>query len=192
MKAKSENEIFEEIILQASKELLANKKDALLFGGLIKSEDFENSYELLSESLKSKLTVEKLEEVMTGDFYDSNPKLIPPQEYQMPYKKVAIEFASYLVDKEFVKAFNMLTKKQQEKYTPKLLERKMKNMTSYFDNPENIFVGKEFVLDEVTFYYDDSFIYVPIEEDGNSEAVYVELIKEDEVILIGNIEWGRP
>jgi len=48
----------------------------------------------------------------------------------------------------------------------------LENMTSYFENPENIWVGKQFTLEEGAI--SNMCIYVPIEENGNSEAVTVD------------------
>jgi len=112
------------------------------------------------------------------------------QEEQAPYKKVAIEFATYLVNREYKKAFNMLSLDQQKKYTAILLEKNMNEMTDYFEDNKNIWVETE-SMDEYGAT-SDKRIYVSIAEDCNLEAITVDICYEDEKACIGNIEWGRP
>jgi len=187
---REENEVFEEIILQMGKEMLAEGEDAFIFAKLLEVKDFKNAYTMLSESQKEKCTVEEFEKFSTEDPVDLNPAPKNFQEEQMPYKKVAIDFATFLVHKEYIKAFDMLTEEQKKEYSEESLQNEMMRMTDYFENSDKIWVETKFVEDEGAI--DDKCIYVPIEEDGNSEAVCVDIVFENEKLLIGNIEWGRP
>ncbi len=190
MDFKDEKTVMSEMISQVGKLMLENEKDAFAFAKLLESKDFKNAYQMLSGSLKENFTEEDIERFVTEDPVDLNPAPSDFQDKQMPYKKIAIEFSNYLVQKEFTKAFNMLSQEQQQEYTVESLEKNMQDMTNYFENPNNIWVETQFVLDEGAI--DDKCIYVPIEEDGNSEAVTVEMTEENGKILINSIEWGRP
>jgi len=179
-----------DIIVQTAKAMLADDKEPWLFVELLELKDYENAYKMLSESNKSKYTLEEFEKFVTEDPIDENPTPDNFQEEQMPYKKVAIEFATFLVKREYEQAFNMLCKAQQEEYTVASLEKNMNDMTDYFENKRNIGVAIKFVEEEGAI--DDKYIYVPIEEDGNCEAVTVEIYLENGRQCIGSIEWGRP
>jgi len=190
MDFKDEKTVMSEMISQVGKAMLENEKDAFAFAKLLESKDFKNAYQMLSGSLKENFTEEDIESFITEDPVDLNPAPSDFQEKQMPYKKIAIEFANHLVKKEFENAFNMLTQDQQQKYTVATLEKNMQDMTDYFENPNNIWVETKFVLDEGAI--DDKCIYVPIDENGNSEAVTLEMIEENGKVLISSIDWGRP
>jgi len=112
------------------------------------------------------------------------------QEDQMIYKKVAIEFTNFLVNKNYSNAYNMLTEALQKVTNIKLLEKEMIDMTDYFEDPNNLWVDTKFVEEEGAI--DNKCIYVPIVGNGSSEAVTVEIYLENEKQCIGSIEWGRP
>ena len=179
-----------EIIIQSTKAMLSDDKEPLLFVALLELKDYKNAYKMLSESNKSKYTLEEFKKFVTEDPINENPTPGNFQEEQMPYKKVAIQFATFLVRREYKHAFNMLCKSQQEEYTATSLEKNMNDMTDYFQNNRNIWVAIKFVEEEGAI--DDKCIYVPIEEDGNSEAVTVEICLENGKQCIRSIEWGRP
>jgi hypothetical protein len=82
-----------------------------------------------------------------------------------------------LVQKEFTKAFNMLSQEQQQEYTVESLEKNMQDMTNYFENQNNIWIETQFVLDE----------------DGNSEAVMVEMIEENgKIAALNGVDRKAP
>lgn len=185
-----EEKVIKEQISLYGKEIFADGEDPFVFAEFLASQDFENAYKMLSDALKTKMSIEELKSFAIEDLLDTNPVPNNFQEDQIPYKKVAIEFANQLVQKEFEKAFDMLTDELNQENTIASLEKNMRDMTSYFENPDNIWVETQFVLDEGVI--DDKYIYVPIEENGNSEAVTVEIFKENDKALIRSIEWGRP
>ena len=190
MNLKNDNNIFSEMISQAGKEMLADGEDVFVFTKLLELKDFEGAYKMLSESKKSKLTIEEFKKFSTEEPIDLNPVPSNFQEEQMPYKKVAIDFATYLVQGNYTKAFDMLTEEQKKEYSKESLQNEMMRMTDYFENSSKIWVETKFVEEEGAI--DDKCIYVPIEEDGNSEAVCVDIVFENGKLLIDNIEWGRP
>ncbi len=187
---RKENEVFSEIILQIGKEMLTEGKDTFVFAELLRLKDFKNAYKMLSKSKKTNLTIEEFEKILTEEPTDLNPAPCNFQEEQMPYKEVAIAFATSLVQKEYTKAFDMLTEDLKKEYSEESLQNEMMKMTDYFENSNKIWVERKFVEEEGAI--DDKCIYVPIVEDGNSEAVCVDIVFENEKLLICNIEWGRP
>lgn len=190
MDLKEEPDFFPDVISQARKALLADEKETFAFAKLLGSNDFHHAYRMLSDSLKENFTEEELERYASENPARANPSHTQFQQEQMPYKTVAVAFAECLVRREFDKAFGMLTKAQQQEHTPASLEKNMKEMTDYFEDPEHLRVGIQFVLEEGAI--SDRCVYVPIEEHGNAEAVTLELVEEEGKMLVNNIDWGRP
>ena len=187
---KEDNAVFEEIVVQTGKAMLADGQDPWKFAELLELKDYQNAYKMLSDSQKSKYSVDEFEKFSTEDPIDNNPKPSNFQEEQMPYKKVAIQFATFLVNKDYENARDMLTEELKKEYTNELLQKEMIDMTDYFEDPNNIWVDINYV--EEGGALDDRWIYVPICEDGNPEAVTVEIHSENGKECIGGIEWRRP
>jgi len=112
------------------------------------------------------------------------------KEDQMIYKKVAIKFVKFLVNKNYSDSYNMLTEALKKANNIKFLEKEMIDMTDYSEDPNNLWVETKFVEEEGEI--DNKCIYVPIVGNGSSEAVTVEIYLENEKQCIGSIEWGRP
>jgi len=106
------------------------------------------------------------------------------------YKYLALQFSEYLVQNKFQDAYNLLSLKIKEEYSPEKLEEQYKRMIEYFHS-DNISVYRDFVIAEGDAGYPNT-IYVPIDGDGDQEAVYVDVDYEDESLCIKRIEWGRP
>jgi len=77
--------------------------------------------------------------------------------------------------------------------SPEDLRKKLADMVAYVDvEPETALVicgddewpGKEML--------DVGWVYVAIDGDGYTEAVTVTITREEDKLVIRNIEWGRP
>jgi len=177
-------------IEEAGKSIVGEEKNILAFLTLLDNGNFEEAHKMLLPDLQKRWSIEELGRFSLEDPYNENPPKGNFQEEQMPYKKVAIKFATFLVNEEYDKARDMLSKALKIEYTEESLKENMINMTEYFDNPNEIWVNKIFVEEEGST--SECCVYVPIEGEGCSEAVFLEINLENGAELIDMIEWGRP
>jgi len=115
-------------------------------------------------------------------------KPIEKEELQIEF---ALQFANYLVDKKYDEAFSLLSVKMKEEFSAQDLEKEMLSMTNYFEDMNNIRVDEEFTREEGANFL-DNHIYIPIIEDGNNEAIWIEINDKNESSVILNLEFGRP
>ena len=177
-------------IEKAGKSIIGEEKNILAFLTLLDNRNFQEAHKMLLPDIQKRWSIEELSNFSLEDSYNENPPKGNFQEEQMPYKKIAIKFATLLVNKEYIKVRDMLSDTLKSEYSEELLKENMISMTEYFDNPEEIWVNKIFVEEEGST--DEGFVYVPIEGEGCSEAVFLEINLENGAELIDMIEWGRP
>ena len=178
---------------QITNTLISENSDALEFEKLIKIKDYDKAYAMVAPSIKETLDINEFKQLIS---IDSLPIDIPDdnavknfQESQKIYKDVALKFSNLLVNNNFKDAHKMLSKSLKKDYTSEQLEKELKNMTNYFQN-SILTVATKFVEEEGAI--DDQYIYVPIEESGNLEAISLFIKEENGVLYIDEIEWGRP
>ena len=189
----NENNMFKQILQQMTNTLISEDSDALEFSNLIEAKNYDKAYTLVMPSIKETLDINEFKQLMN---INSIPSDTPDdsaiknfQESQKIYKDIALKFSKLLVNNDFTDAYKMLSISLKKDYTPELLEKKLKDMTDYFEG--NILtVATKFVEEEGAM--DDQYIYVPIEEPGNGEAISLFIAKENEILCINEIEWGRP
>ena len=122
----------------------------------------------------------------------TNLKISSMEERETPYGQVALEFAIALVSGEFEDAHCHLPSALRKELTPDILQGTYLEMIEYFQSsPNEISLD---VVDTSSPYAesDRGWVYVSINEDGNSEAVTVIIGNEDNKYLIQELEWGRP
>ena len=102
-----------------------------------------------------------------------------------------LKFANYLVNKKYKEAFFHLSLNMKKNFSIARLENEMLSMIDYFYNPHNIWVCEEFVREDECAV-DDNYIYIPINGDGESEAIYIEIDYVDNELVILDLEFGRP
>jgi hypothetical protein len=184
------NELFGKLLGEYQKSLLKKGADINAFVQLLLISDYENAHKMLSVEHQDKITPDELQSFIMEDPVDENPKASNFQEEQKPYKEIAIKFANCLVNSEYQKAFDMLSVELQQEYTIESLSNNMGEMVSYFETPDTVWVDEEFVLQEGAI--DEGCIYVPIVEEGNSEAVTLDIVYYNDEGKITELEWGRP
>ncbi len=106
--------------------------------------------------------------------------------------ELALKFANLLVAKKYKEAHNLLSSSEKLEYSSENFKEEMERMIEYFFRPDKIFVAEDWVWNEPHYSMDDNYIYVPIEEEGNSEAVYLKVDYENDKLVISDIEFGRP
>ncbi len=102
---------------------------------------------------------------------------------------IAIQFAEYLVASDYDKAYVILSEGLKEQWSLLELKENYEEMVEYFEEGDpkvnkNLDLNGGPVIDNVGVW-----IYVPIESEGESEAVYVAV---DKVGKIAGLEFGRP
>ncbi|HFU75171.1 MAG TPA: hypothetical protein ENK91_10235 [Bacteroidetes bacterium] len=179
--------IMSKMILKAGEAMIQDKKDALTFVKLIESKDFQNAYKMLSLPIKEQLSIEDFHKI-------TNPEVVVTQQgyYEGPtiYKYIALQFAEHLVQKKYQDAYKLLSPELKKEYSPEKLKEKVTRMVNYF-HTNKLTVYIDFVIAEGDAGYENN-IYVPIEEEGNQEAVCVDVDYENTSLCIKSIEWGRP
>ena len=177
-----------EIIESYLKPMLAQDQSFEEFKRQLEEQCYDNAYDMLATSIKEKFTIDEFQEIV-------NPKALstqPTEYYEGPtiYKDIALQFADYLVQNKYEDAYNLLSLKLKEEYSPEKLKENYTKMISYF-HTDKITVYKEFVIAEGDAG-DKNNIYVPIEEDGNQEAIFVNVDYENGLLSIKSLDWGRP
>ena len=187
MNLKDAKKVMSEMILQAGEVMVKDKKDAFIFSKLIESKDFQSAYKMLSSPMKEKLSIEDFNKI-------TNPEVVVTQQgyYEGPtiYKYIALQFAEHLVQNKYQDAYNLLSSKLKKEYSPEQLKEKCTKMVDYF-HTDNLTVYIDFVIAEGDAGYENN-IYVPIEEEGNQEAISVDVDYEEKSLCIKSIDWGRP
>jgi hypothetical protein len=119
-------------------------------------------------------------------------KISNMEDRETPYGQVALEFAIALVTGKFKEAHFYLSSALRKEWTPNILQGTYLEMIEYFQSSPNK-ISLE-VVDTSSPYAesDRGWVYVSINEDGNSEAVTVIVGNEDGKYLIQELEWGRP
>jgi len=103
---------------------------------------------------------------------------------------LALKFANCLIDKKYDEAFSLLSKEMKEEFSAQNLEKEMLSMIEYFYTPNTIFIPQDYIDEECEV--EDNYIYIPIKEDGNSEAINIEVDYEENTLVILDLEFGRP
>ena len=113
-----------------------------------------------------------------------------------PYARIAIEFASALVDKDFARAEKLLSPELRQELTEDGLRRKLYSMFDGYSRsePRTIHFDEEFQMDDWPAKRpgDLGWAYVSIEGDDFVEAVTVVVASVGGQCLIREVEWGRP
>lgn len=104
-------------------------------------------------------------------------------------KSAVLEFGNHLVSRNFEQAHSKLSKELAAALTPGNLEEEYDNMISHFDTEDAGVVFQAFEYVDTDSYGD--WVYMPIEGDGELEAVNVAVLEEDGKLVINEIEWGR-
>ena len=112
-----------------------------------------------------------------------------------PHARVAIEFASALVDKDFARARKLLSPQLGQELTEDGLRVRLYGMFRGYSEsePRSIHFDEHFQMEEWPGKQggDTGWAYVSIEGDDFIEAVSVVSAVEDKH-LIREVEWGRP
>jgi hypothetical protein len=112
------------------------------------------------------------------------------------YADVAVQFASALVDGDFVRAQQFLTPELRTVLSPGTLREKLLEMfRGYADGaPTRVRFDQEFSSDSWPAKQpgDLGWAYVGIEGDDFTEAVTVTVASIGGQPLIRHVEWGRP
>jgi len=127
---------------------------------------------------------------VVNTFNKSNKEKVPYYEGPTIYKDVALQFSRNIVAGRFIDAHKLLSRALKLKYSPQTLADTYVKMIEYFDT-DNVSVNEEFVIREGDSG-DKEYIYVPIDEPGNSEAIAVKVDYENNVLCITELDWGRP
>ncbi len=113
-----------------------------------------------------------------------------------PFAKVAVEFASALVEGDFNKAHALLVPTLRKQMTPETLREKLYSMWRGYASgkPKRIHFDEEFTNVDwpAKLPGDIGWAYVGIEGDDFIEAVTVTVADIEGSHLIRAIEWGRP
>ena len=113
-----------------------------------------------------------------------------------PHSEVAVAFASALVEGDFARAHGLLAPALRERLTPGALREELHAMfEGYADGkPTGIEYDEEFSMTEWPDKQplDIGWAYVSIMGEDFVEAVTVVVAEIDGVLLIRDVEWGRP
>lgn len=110
--------------------------------------------------------------------------------------KIALDFAQALVDGEFEFASSLLVPEIRQVMTPEQLRLDYEGMIGMYLNPASaqVIFDPQFTMTDWPGRRpnDVGWVYVSIVGDDFVEAVSVILAEQDEVLLIREIDWGRP
>jgi hypothetical protein len=116
-----------------------------------------------------------------------------------PYARVAVAFASALVEGNFARAESLLVPELRKQLTQDTLRENLYAMFRGYaeSEPRRIYFDEkvqEFQMDEWPDKLpgDIGWVYVAIEGDDFSEAVRVIVADVEGKLLIREVEWGRP
>lgn len=113
-----------------------------------------------------------------------------------PHARVAVAFASALVNADFERARSFLAPALRASLTPRILRKNLFGMFEGYaiGKPKSIHFDDEFVLDTWPDKRPDDigWVYVGIAGDDFVEAVTVIVANVSGKKLIRNVEWGRP
>jgi len=112
------------------------------------------------------------------------------------FSKIAIDFASALVDGYFETAHSLLDPELRQRYSPDDLRNELISMYEGYSEgkPTHIYFDKQTVMTEWPdkCIRDIGWVYVSILGNGFVEAVSVIVTENEGEFLIREIEWGRP
>ena len=117
---------------------------------------------------------------------------------QQPRENIALAFAQFLIDKQFLAAYQLLSASAQLKISLADLEKNYLAMVGYFKTPANHVEVIEVLSDWPSKVVDDlAWVYVSIDNKiSDAEAVRVTLescqANAEKSVTIRSIEWGRP
>ena len=115
------------------------------------------------------------------------------ENFETPHGKVALAFATALVNGKFGEAEAMLATEISAGWSSSDLQEAYGEMVAYFSTPPD-FVHVEVVMTDWPDKQpgDIGWAYTTIACDGEGEAVTVIACAENGKHLIRDIEWGRP
>ena len=124
-------------------------------------------------------------------------RAVRPQDIEIElYQKIAVEFASALVEGDFAHARTLLTSSLQKQLTQEDLHSELYGMFRGYASgePNDVRLVEEGVLEDWPDRKtgDIRCVYVAISGDDFNEAVYVTVTDVDGVNRIRKIDWGRP
>ena len=112
------------------------------------------------------------------------------------YEKLAVDFATALVEERWDDARKLLTPALQKKYAASALKSQLHEMFSgYAEGPvKRIHFDPEFSMEDwpAKKKGDIGWAYVSVEGDDFVEAVTLTICKSASELTIREIEWGRP
>ena len=112
------------------------------------------------------------------------------------HDKIAVEFASALVDGDYDRAHALLAPELRAQLTPAVLQENLYAMfREYSDSePTEVFFDEQFSMTDwpAKEPKDVGWTYVSISGDDFSEAVTVVVADLNGELLIRSVEWGRP
>ena len=115
------------------------------------------------------------------------------EETQAEYGRVALEFATALVDGDFDKAHSLICQPCRADLPLAQLKAEYNEMIEYGDGPPDFVEIMETLTDWPSRADGDiGWAYVAISGDGFSEAVAVVVSEDGDNKRIREIEWGRP
>lgn len=110
-----------------------------------------------------------------------------------PQGRVALSFARALVDKQYGKAWQMLTRTLRDELSVDSLRSNYQEMVDYGQGLARM-IDVTYIMDNWPGRQDRDigWAYVSIAGDDFSEAVTVIVCEEDGEARIRSLEWGRP
>ena len=117
---------------------------------------------------------------------------------QQPHENIALAFVRFLIDKQFLAAYQLLSASAQLTISLADLEKNYLAMVGYFKTPANLVKVIEFLSDWPGQLFNDlAWVYVSIDnKSSDAEAVSVTLERcqanAEKSVTIKSIEWGRP
>lgn len=125
------------------------------------------------------------------------PEPAPADPSANPLARIAVDFASALVDGDFAKARSLLTDELQQTLTPERLRSELYGMFRGYaeGHPTGIWYEEGCAHEEdwpARRPGEVGWVYVGIHGDDFSEAVTVTITRIDDAYRICDVEWGRP
>jgi hypothetical protein len=108
---------------------------------------------------------------------------------------VALCFGEFLAKNAFRDAWVLLTPEAQRLYPPEEMKRQIEEMTAYAPGPIlEVTLPPEGILEQWPDKRagDMGRVYVALTGEGFNEAVTVLLTVYENVVKIGELDWGRP